>query len=341
MSRIDVVSRVAGLLLFVIVLIGVLIMPGGPARSAETRVEAVLITAPNVPPPTHRTKPARVVVKLEAREYVGPLAEGKQYKFWSFNGTVPGPMIRVREGDTVELHLTNHANSALPHSIDRHAVNGPGGGAGATLVKPGEERVVEFLVAHPGLYIYHCASPAPNIPAHIANGMYGLILVEPKGGLPPAAREYYVMQSEFFTEPSGQTDVLQLSMDKGLAEQPDYVVLNGQAGALMGEHALKAKTGDTVRIYFGNIGPNSASSTHIVGEIFDTVYVDGSLNGLVNRNVSVALVPSAGASIMEVKVEVPGTYLLVDHSVFRVMKGAVGALTVEGPENPGVFKARP
>jgi len=334
MHRSNVLSRVSGFLLLIIGLV-----PAGLAFSAEARVDAVLTTAPNVPPPTNRTAPAHVVVKLEAREYVGPLAGGVKYKFWSFNGTVPGPMIRVREGDTVELHLTNHAGSAMPHNIDLHALNGPGGGGNASLVNPGEEAVFQFTVAHPGLYIYHCASPAPNIPAHIANGMYGLILVEPKAGLPPVAREYYVLQSEFFTEPSGQEGVMQLSMDKGLAEHPDHVVLNGQAGALMGDHALKAATGDTVRIYFGNIGPNSASSFHVVGEIFDKVYLDGAINGAVNRNVSVTLVPSEGATIVELKVEVPGTYLLVDHSVFRVAKGAVGALTVTGPENPGVFKA--
>jgi nitrite reductase (NO-forming) len=335
MHRINSWSRVAGCLLLIIGII----TPAGSALSAEARVDAVLTMAPNVPPPTNRTTPAHVVVRLEAKEYVGPLAGGVQYKFWSFNGTVPGPMIRVREGDTVELHLANHAGSTMPHNIDLHALNGPGGGSNASLVNPGEEAVFQFTVAHPGLYIYHCASPAPNIPAHIANGMYGLILVEPKAGLPPVAREYYVLQSEFFTKPSGQEGVMELSMDKGLAEQPDHVVLNGQAGALMGDHALKANTGDTVRIYFGNIGPNSASSFHIVGEIFDKVYLDGAINGVVNRNVSVTLVPSAGATIVELKVEVPGTYLLVDHSVFRVAKGAVGALVVTGPENPGVFKA--
>jgi nitrite reductase (NO-forming) len=339
MSGVNVVSRIAGLLLFIIIFIGVLMAPGGPAPAAETRVEAVLTTAPEVPPPTHRNKPAHVVVRLEAKEFVGPLAEGKQYKFWSFNGTVPGPMFRVREGDTVELHLANDKGSAFAHNIDLHALNGPGGGANASLVKPGEEAVFEFKALHPGLYIYHCAAPSPNVPAHIANGMYGLVIVEPKEGLPPAAREFYVLQSEFFTEPSDPDGVLQLSMDKGLAEQPDYVVLNGRAGALLGDNALKAKTGDTVRIYFGNIGPNSASSFHVVGETFDQVYVEGGFNGVVNRDVQVTLVPAAGASILELTPEVPGTYLLLDHSVFRVMKGAVGALTVEGPENPGVFKA--
>jgi len=314
-------------------------IPSPPSALAQSAVEAQLTTAPNVPDPITRQKPARVVVRLEAKEFVGPLSGDKQYRFWSFNGTVPGPMIRVRVGDTVELHLSNHKDNTMPHNIDLHAVNGPGGGAAVSLVMPGQEAVFEFKTLKPGLFIYHCASPAPNIPAHIANGMYGLILVEPEKGLPKVDKEFYVMQSEFFTAPSDQPNVLQLSMDKGLAEQPDYVVFNGRAGALLGDNALKAKTGDRIRIYFGNIGPNSASSFHVIGEIFDRVYVEGALNGAVNQNVQTTLVPSAGATIVEFMVDVPATYLLVDHSIFRVAKGAAGALAVTGAENPAVFKS--
>lgn len=314
-------------------------IPSLPSARAQSAVEAQLATAPNVPAPIMRQRPARVVVKLEAKEFVGPLAANVQYRFWSFNGTVPGPMIRVRVGDTVELHLKSAKDNTMPHNIDLHAVNGPGGGAAVSLVNPGGEAVFEFKTLNPGLFIYHCASPAPNIPAHIANGMYGLILVEPEKGLPNVDKEFYVMQSEFFTAPSDQPGVLQLSMEKGLAEQPDYVVFNGRVGALLGDNALKAKTGDRVRIYFGNIGPNSASSFHVIGEIFDRVYVEGALNGAVNQNVQTTLVPSAGAAIVEFKVDVPATYLLVDHSIFRVAKGALGALAVSGAENPAVFKS--
>lgn len=307
--------------------------------SAEDTITAELSTAPNVPLPITRTISARVVVKLEAKEFVGTLAEGVKYRFWSFNGTVPGPMIRVRVGDTVELHLRNSTDSTLPHNIDLHAVNGPGGGASVSLVAPGQEAVFQFKTMNPGLFIYHCASPTPNIPTHIANGMYGLILVEPLRGLAKADREFYVMQSEFFTEPSELPGVRRMSMEKGLAEHPDYVVFNGRAGALLGDGALKAKPGETVRVFFGNIGPNSASSFHIIGEIFDKVYVEGSLNGVINWNIQTTLVPSAGTAIVESLIEAPGTYLLVDHSIFRIAKGAVGALVVEGPENPTVFKS--
>ncbi|MCH8312913.1 MAG: nitrite reductase, copper-containing [Nitrospinae bacterium] len=309
------------------------------AGNVQAMEKAQLTTAPNVPAPIKRTSPATVVIKFEAKEYVGELADGKKYKFWSFNGTVPGPMARVRVGDTVEFHLSNHKDSVFPHNIDLHAVNGPGGGAELNLVGPGDTAVFQFKALNPGLYIYHCASPIPNIPAHIANGMYGLILVEPENGLTKVDHEFYVLQSEFFTKPSDIKGVLELSMEKGLADHPDYVVFNGRDGALMGDNALKAKAGDTVRIYFGNIGPNGTSSFHVIGEIFDNVNVEGSLDGLVNHNVQTTLVPSAGAVIVEFKIDVPGDYLLVDHSIFRVAKGAIGIITATGKEDPSVFKS--
>ncbi len=307
--------------------------------AVQPTIQATLTTAPQVPPPISRSTPARVVVNFEAHEFIGELSYGKQYTYWGFNHSVPGPMIRVRQNDTVEFHLKNHKDNKFPHNIDLHAVNGPGGGAGVNMVVPGQKSVFSFKVLNPGLFIYHCASPIPNIPAHIANGMYGLILVEPASGLPKVDQEYYVLQSEFFTKPSSKEGLLELSMEKGLAEQPDFVVFNGKDGALTGDEVLKATAGETVRIYFGNIGPNSISSFHIIGEIFDTVYVEGALDGLVNRNVQTTVVPSAGATIVEFKVDIPGNYLLVDHSIFRVAKGAVGFLSVTGKGNPEIFQS--
>ena len=310
-----------------------------PSWSGNNTMTAQLSHPPAVPQPITRSTPAHVVVNLEAYESIGTLADGVQYKFWSFNDIVPGPMIRVRVGDTVELHLKNHQGNTFPHNIDLHAVNGPGGGAGATLVAPGQTGSVLFKTLAPGLFIYHCASPVPNIPTHIANGMYGLILVEPQQGLPKVDKELYILQSEFFTKSAGKNKPLEFSMEKGLAESPDYVVFNGRSGAVDGGSDYTVKAGDTVRIYFGNIGPNSASSFHIIGEIFDKVYVEGAINGLVNNNVQTTLVPSAGSTIVEFKADVPGTLLLVDHSIFRVAKGAIGFLTVEGKEDPSVFSA--
>jgi nitrite reductase (NO-forming) len=320
-------------------LVGFMMVSNPLALGAET-IQAQLTTLPQVPPPITRSQPARVIVNLEAKEFVGKLADGVQYKFWSFNGTVPGPMIRVRVGDTVELHLNNHQDNQFPHNIDLHAVNGPGGGAGATLAAPGQEGVFSFKALVPGLYMYHCASPVPNIPAHIANGMYSMILVDPQGGLPTVDREYAVVQSEFFTAPTKKKGIYQLSMDKGLNEHPDHVVFNGQAGALTGDGELTAKAGEKIRLYFGNIGPNSVSSFHIIGEIFDKVYVEGAIKGHINQNVQTTLVPSAGSTIVEFTVDVPGNYLLVDHSIFRVAKGALGILNVTGKDNPTIFNSQ-
>ncbi|MDT7041790.1 copper-containing nitrite reductase [Candidatus Nitronereus thalassa] len=314
------------------------LLPFG-ALAEQPTIQATLTFAPKVPPPISRSTQARVVVDFEANEFTGELTHGEQYTYWGFNQSVPGPMIRVRQNDTVEFHLKNHKDNRFPHNIDLHAVNGPGGGAAVNLVIPGKKSIFSFKVLNPGLYIYHCASPVPNIPAHIANGMYGMILVEPEQGLPKVDREFYVLQSEFFTQPSTQPDLLELSMEKGLAEHPDYVVFNGKDGALTGDGALKAVAGETVRMFFGNIGPNSISSFHIIGEIFDTVYIEGSLKGAVNHNVQTTVVPSAGSTIVEFIVDVPGDYLLVDHSIFRVAKGAVGFLSVTGKEKPDIFKS--
>ena len=277
------------------------LLGGTPSWSASETITAQLSHPPTVPQPISRSTPANVIVNLEAHESIGTLADGVQYKFWSFNNTVPGPMIRVRVGDTVELHLKNLKGNTFPHNIDLHAVNGPGGGAGATLAAPGHTGKVIFKTLAPGLFIYHCASPVPNIPTHIANGMYGVILVEPAQGLPKVDKELYIFQSEFFTQSAGKGKPLEFSLEKGLAESPDYVVFNGRNGAVDGGSDYTVKAGDMVRIYFGNIGPNSTSSFHIIGEIFDKVYVEGAINGLLNSNVQTTLVPSAGSTIVEFK----------------------------------------
>lgn len=299
---------------------------------------AALATAPHVPAPIKRRSPTTVVVNFEAREIIQQIDGDKKYKFWTFNGTTPGPMIRVRVGDSVQFHLSNHKENQWPHNIDIHAVNGPGGGAHVNEVKPGEKSVFTFKTLKPGLYIYHCAAGAPSIPHHIANGMYGLILVEPEEGMSEVDKEFYVFQSEFFTKPADKEDLLELDFDKGMTDQADYVLFNGKTGALMGDNVIKAIAGDTVRIYFGNIGPNNISSFHVIGEIFDKVYMEGAIGGAVNYNVQTTLVPSAGATIVEMKVDVPGNYILVDHSIFRVAKGAIGILAVGGEGDDSIFR---
>ncbi len=275
-------------------------------------------------------------VDLETVEIVGQLADGATYTYWTFDGTVPGPFLRVRVGDTVELHLKNNANSTMAHSIDLHAVTGPGGGAAVTQAAPGEEKSFTFKALNPGLYVYHCATP--SVAHHIANGMFGLILVEPEGGLPPVDREYYVMQSEIYTQGAMGTRGLQtLSMEKLMAETPEYFVFNGSTGALTAEKPLQAKVGETVRIFFGVGGPNFTSSFHVIGEIFDRVYDQASLTSSPLTDVQTTLVPPGGATMVEFKVEVPGRYILVDHALSRLERGLAGYLIVEGAENPEVF----
>ena len=307
--------------------------------AAEPADTLRLVHAPDVPPPVGRRGPRRFVVNLETREVRSRLADGVEYTFWTFGGTVPGPMLRIREGDEVQFHLNNHPSSSMPHNIDLHAVTGPGGGAGASLTAPGHSSVFTFRALNAGLYVYHCAT-AP-VGMHIANGMYGLVLVEPAGGLPPVDREFYVMQSEFYTAGAHGTPGLQpFDMEKAIRETPDYVVFNGSVGALAGDAALKATVGEKVRLFIGNGGPNLVSSFHLIGEIFDDVYTEA---GTVanQHNVQTTLVPAGGAAMVDFTLDVPGTYILVDHSIFRAFnKGALGMLVAAGPDDSTVFTGR-
>lgn len=298
-----------------------------PAIEGEP-IKAVLTRAPEVPPPTGRHTAAKVIVELEVREVVKQIAEGVNYTFWTFGGDVPGRFIRVRQGDLVEFHLQNHPDSKMPHNIDLHAVTGPGGGASSTFTAPGHQTQFSFRALNAGLYVYHCAT-AP-VGMHVANGMYGLILVEPPEGLPPVDREYYVMQGDFYTVGKYREKGEQpFDMQKAIEENATYVVFNGSEGSLVGDKALKAKVGDKVRLYVGNGGPNLTSSFHVIGEIFDRVYTEG--GSKIQENVQTTVVPPGGAAIVEYSTEVPGTYILVDHALFRAFnKGALGMMKVEG-----------
>ena len=298
-------------------------------------IDAIVTHAPEVPPPTDRDHPAKVRVKMETIEKTMTMEDGVEYHYWTFNGDVPGQMIRVREGDTVEVEFSNNPSSTVPHNVDFHAATGPGGGAEATFTAPGHTSTFSFKALQAGLYIYHCAV-AP-VGMHIANGMYGLILVEPKEGLPKVDKEFYIVQGDFYTKGKKGAQGLQpFDMDKAIAEQPEYVVFNGHVGSIAGDNALKAKTGETVRMYVGNGGPNLVSSFHVIGEIFDKVYVEG--GKLINENVQSTVIPAGGAAMIEFKVDIPGSYTIVDHSIFRAFnKGALGQLKVEGDENPEIM----
>ena len=303
---------------------------------AEGEQEMAELTSPPYVPKPVGTRPAKKLkVDLEIIEKEGEIMDGTKYLFWTFGGTVPGSFIRTRVGDEVEFTLKNHQDNKLPHNIDLHAVTGPGGGAAASLVAPGQQRTFSFKCLNPGLYVYHCAQ-AP-VPMHMANGMYGLILVEPEGGLPPVDKEYYVMQGDFYTDGAyGAGGTQAFNQEKALKETPDYIVFNGKVGSLTQDGALTANPGETVRLFVGNGGPNMVSSFHVIGEIFDRVHVEG--GSLMNKNVQTTLIPAGGAAIVEFKVDVPGSYVLVDHSIFRAFnKGALGLLVAKGEENRKIY----
>lgn len=312
----------------------------GNSQTEEIKGEevAVLTFAPDVPPPITRKYATKVIVNLEVIEKEMEMMDGVKYNFWTFGGQVPGKFIRVREGDLVEFHLKNNPSSKLPHNIDLHAVTGPGGGAVSTFTAPGHETQFSFTAMNPGLFIYHCAT-AP-VGMHIANGMYGLILVEPREGLPKVDREYYVCQGDFYTKGGyGESGLQPFDMEKALNENPDYVVFNGKVGAITGDNSLKANVGESVRLFVGNGGPGLTSSFHVIGEIFDNVYPEG--GSTQNHNVQTTLIPPGGSAITEFKVQVPGNFILVDHAIFRAFnKGALGMLKVDGPDNKTIFSGQ-
>jgi len=292
-------------------------------------------SASDLPKPLHRKRAKKIVVKLNASEVIADIAPGISYHYWTFNNTVPGPFLRVRQGDTVELSLHNEENSSHSHAIDLHAVTGPGGGLAVTKAKPGETKTLLFKATTPGLYVYHCAHGNPA--THIANGMYGLILVEPAQGLAKVDHEFYLMQGELYTHGRiGKKGFQAFDSQKMIDERPEYIIFNGRTGALVGDGQLNAKVGDKVRLFIGNAGVSKISSFHIIGEIFDRVYPEASLNSPI-RNIQTTLVPAGGASVVEFQVDYPGNYVLVDHALTRVDRGAWGILNVTGKKNDALY----
>ncbi len=320
---------------------GALLLDTGGSRKGDfgppqgEPIQAVLTSPPHVPPATARDYPAKVIVELEVKELDLEISEGVTYTFWTFGGTVPGSFIRVRQGDTVEFHLKNHPSSKMPHNIDLHGVTGPGGGAASSFTAPGHQTQFTFKALNQGLYVYHCAT-AP-VGMHVANGMYGLILVEPPEGLPKVDHEFYVMQGDFYTVGKYREKGYQaFDMQKAIDEHPTYVLFNGSESALTGPRALKTKTNESVRMFVGNGGPNLVSSFHVIGEIFDKVQYEGGTR--YQENVQTTLIPAGGAATVEFHTEVPGTYVLVDHSIFRAFnKGALAMLEVSGEKRPDIY----
>ena len=331
-------------------------MPAGStAITHNIDTDEIGRNADDLPPPINRTQAQTVSVNLYTEELVAEMMPEVTYQYWTYNGKVPGPFIRARAGDQVEINLShgkpgaahqghNEHTSAQhaaaghsAHSIDLHAVVGPGGGAPLMQVGQGEEKSFRFKATHPGIYVYHCASP--QVPSHIANGMYGMLLVEPAEGLAKVDREFYVMQGDFYTTGKyGAKGFQALSKEKLLAEQPDYFLFNGRVNSLNGERALKAKVGEKIRLFVG-VGSHVAANFHIIGAVFDKLYKDGTFSNPPLKDVQTTNIYPGSAVMIEFTAEVPGKYLLIDHSLSRAIdKGALAELIIEGPEQPELYQ---
>lgn len=294
---------------------------------------------PNEVPVLPQAADADGIVRLNvtAKEVISEVAPGIYFNFWTYDGKIPGPMFRVREGDTVEVSLSNDPTSLHHHNIDLHAVSGPGGGATLTDVAPGETKTFRFKALNPGLYEYHCAMP--NVSTHNSHGQYGLILVEPKEGLPSVDKEFYVMQGELYTEGQlGKKGLVPFDSDALLAGTPNYVTFNGKVEE---SPRMTIEAGKSVRMYVGNGGVNLVSSFHIIGAIFDTVYPEAGMGigSALLRNVQTTTIPAGGATVVEFSPKVPGRYVLVDHALARMNKGAWAVLSVTGDPNSNIFGA--
>ena len=341
-------TAIVGLLLFLFMVTGAepLAAQTGvhakPVAKAGSETADIVRDPADVPPSIANRAPTVVHVTLTAEEVLGQLdrSSATAYHYWTFDGKVPGPMIRVRQDDAVEVTLRNDTGSHMVHSVDFHAALGPGGGAEFSQVVPGQSKTFTFQATTPGLFVYHCGTPM--VAEHIANGMYGLILVEPPGGVPHVDHEYYMMQGEIYTAaPKGKTGLQQFSNAKLMEEAPEYFVFNGAVEALTNKYPLHAGVGETVRVFFGDAGPNATSSLHVVGEIFTRDYTLGSLTSPPLTGIQTASVPPGSAAILEFAASVPGRFTMMDHAMARMAKGLIATLEVIGTEKAAFMHSGP
>ncbi len=318
-----------------------------PKADLPVAQEDNVAAAPAVPAPSGRTAQAIVEVNLEIVEGLSTIdpATGAETETWGYRlvdednalvvGT-PGPVIRARVGDVLRLTLTNPATSTHPHNIDLHAVTGQGGGAADTVVAPGESKTIEARLLYPGFFMYHCAYD--DVPAHIAHGMNGGILVDPETPLPAVDHEWYMVQSEYYT--TGDEGTVDFDRRAVTDENPSFVVFNGAVGALTGDNALHMNVGERARIYFVNAGLNLDSNFHPIGSHWDKVYQEAALLNSPLRGSQTTLVPAGGGTVVELVGQVPSTIVLVDHALSRAFdKGAIGQIVVSGEANPQIFEA--
>ena len=263
-------------------------------------------------------------IRLEMKHAPVTIAPGVQYAAWTFGGTVPGPALRVRQGDTVAFTLLNRAN--IPHSMDFHAAEIAPSKYYVNLM-PGDSLHYRFVARVPGAFMYHCGT-AP-VAMHIANGMYGALVVDPVTPL-PKAREFVFVQSEFYLTPKPAADgTRSLEWEKLLSRPPDHVVFNGRAGQYA-SHPIEVRPNELLRLYVVNAGPNRISSFHVVGGIFERVY-EGASQGSDRFGIQTVNIPVGGGSIFQLRLREPGDYPFVTHAFADATKGAVGVLRALAP----------
>ena len=305
-------------------------------------VDRVAADPTDIPGPITRSEPATVDVTLRPEEVTAEIEDGVTFDFMTYNGQVPGPFVRVRQGDTVNVTFENPEENVMPHNVDFHAAAGPGGGAEATMTSPGETAKLSFQATYPGAYIYHCA--VPNLDMHISAGMFGIILVEPPEGMPAVDHEVYLGQMEIYTDrPAGEAGHHRFDVPSMIREDPSYVVMNGEKYAIGGRHdPMNVKTGETVRVYFVTGGPNLTSSFHPIGSVWEEFWPQGSLSTPAQTHIQTWPVAPGSTAIATMNSPVPGDFKLVDHSLTRVArKGCMAVVHADGPEDPAIFDPDP
>lgn len=312
-----------------------------PATAGATGVATVAAGPARVPPPIHRSHAVHHDITLEAKEIRASLSDGSEFLFMTWNGQIPAPMLRVRQGDTVTLTVRSAATNERPHSLDIHAVYGTGGGAMAKIVPPGGTRREYFKCLYPGAFIYHCA--VMGMDEHISRGMFGMILVEPYDGLPGVDREFYIGQHELYTrEPFGSRGLLHFDSGALAGEDPSFVLFNGMVAGLTSGRlgAMQAKVGETVRVFMANGGPNLTSSFHPIGNVWKRCWPQGALANPPLSYVQTQPVAPGSCFVGDMDLPVAETVKLVDHSLSRVVrKGLLAEIAVDGPADPAVFRA--
>lgn len=310
--------------------------------SGVPKMDRVAADPTDIPPPINRTKQKTHDITLESKDVIAEIEPGVEFKYMTYGGQVPGPMIRVRQGDTVNLTFKNNAQNTLLHNVDFHAVYGTGGGSKATLCPPGQSRQLTFKLMYPGAFIYHCA--VPKLDEHISSGMFGMILVEPHEGLPEVDHEFYLGQHEVYTKKeAGEKGFHEFNTEAMKAEDPTYVLLNGEKKALTADRygTMKTKVGDTARIFIVTGGPNLTSSFHAIGNVWTKAWREGAIASEPEKYVQTCHVAPGSCGIFEMDFPVPEESFLVDHALSRYAhKGMLGVIEVEGEEQPHIFNPK-